>query len=72
MESIVSMIETILSSDFLLYVGLLLDGVASIFLWKKQGKPKSSGEIVTEDLQSLIDYHKNVANKLEERLKKGG
>ena len=72
MESIVSIIETILSTDILLYVGLLVDGVVSIFLWKKQGKPKSSGQYVTDDLQALVDYHKKVASKLEEKLKKGG
>jgi hypothetical protein len=72
MESIVSIMETVLSSDTLLYVGMIVEGLVSIFLWKKQKQPKSTGTIVTEDLQALVDYHKNVAKKLEERISKGG
>lgn len=66
--------EYILSNDILLYIGIFLDGVCSFFLWKKTKKKSindsNSHDIVGEDIQALIDYHKTVASKLEEKVKK--
>lgn len=68
MESLISLIESILSTDLLLYVGMIVEGIVSIFLWKKSGKTNSTtAQVVDKDLSALIDYHEKVANELRKK-----
>lgn len=74
--SMSSLWDILLSNDILLYVGIFLDGVVSFFLWKKTKKknnvPDDPRNIVGDDIQAMIDYHKQVAERLEEKLNKKG
>lgn len=67
MESLISLIESILSTDLLLYVGMIVEGIVSIFLWKKSGKTNTTAQVVDKDLSALIDYHEKVANELRKK-----
>lgn len=67
MESLISLLETVLSTDLFLYIGMIVEGVVSIFLWKKSGKPKTTAQVVDKDLNALIDYHEKVANELRKK-----
>lgn len=67
MESLISLLETVFSTDLLLYIGMIVEGVVSIFLWKKAGKQSISTNVVDKDLSALIDYHEKVAKELRKK-----
>lgn len=68
METLVALVGELFSTDILLYVGMIVEGVLSIFLWKKSGKANTN--IVESDLQSLIDYHEKVLKTLKQKFNK--
>lgn len=71
MSALQSIIDIVLSHDILLYLGIICDGIVSIFLWKKSRLANSSTKSATdEDVQALIEYHETVAKKLKEKFKK--
>lgn len=59
---------------YLPYVVILGNAVLSCLTYKRTGKitkrDKTGQEIVDEDLQGLIDYHKRASIELEKKLKK--